>query len=45
MANNTTKIIHKAIDAAVLWVKQRAKQAPWWHPNLNKIKQQFHHAE
>jgi hypothetical protein len=29
----------------VLWVKQRAKQAPWWHPDLNKIKQQLHHAK
>jgi hypothetical protein len=45
MANNITEIIYKATDTTVLWVKQRAKQAPWWHPNLNKIKQQLHCAE
>jgi hypothetical protein len=27
-ANNITDIIHKATDAAVPWIKQRAKQAP-----------------
>jgi hypothetical protein len=44
-ANNITEIIHKATDAAVPWVKQRAKEAPWWHPDLNKIKQQLHRAK
>jgi hypothetical protein len=38
-ASNITEIIYKATDAVVPWVKQRAKQAPWWHPNLNKIRQ------
>jgi hypothetical protein len=28
VANDITEIIHKAIYATVLWVKQRAKQAP-----------------
>jgi hypothetical protein len=45
MANNITNIIHKATDAAVPWIKQRAKQVPRWHPDLNKIKKQLHHAE
>jgi hypothetical protein len=45
MANNITDIIHKATDATVLWIKQRAKQVPWWHPELNKIKKQLHHAK
>jgi hypothetical protein len=45
MANNITEIIHTATDATVPWVKQRNKQAPWWHPDLNKIQQQLHCAE
>jgi hypothetical protein len=44
-ATNITGIIHKATDAAVPWVKQRATQAPWWQPDLNKMRQQLHRTE
>jgi hypothetical protein len=42
---NITTIINKATDAAVPWVKPSTKQAPWWHPNLNKQRKHLKQAE
>jgi hypothetical protein len=42
---NITTIINNATDAAVPWVKPRAKQAPWWHPDLDNLRRQLIHVD